>query len=109
MSIVPAPRELADFACATRPDWTRDELDGAIAVALMAWPWPRVGLTLARMVFDADSDPRDLIEASRSPLERRPTHALFQAGLAMAREAIERPDTTEDNNSEGMTPHETDD
>lgn len=69
----PAAFELAELVCKMREDWDRTETDGAIrAAGLNGWTWPQTVQAAARLACMPDQYPRDLVEASRKPLEHRP-------------------------------------
>ncbi len=68
-----APFELAELVCAMREDWDRAETDGAIrAAGLAGWSWAQTAQVAVRLASIPDQTPRDLVEATRKPLEHRP-------------------------------------
>ena len=88
----PAPLQLADLAAVMRPDWDRNQLEGAIAQARTSgWSWPRVFMETARLLVMEDSSPRDLTEAARDQTApRRPADPEVTRGWASAiRETLE--------------------
>lgn len=56
--IVDAPRELAAFVCATRPDWTEDETMTAIGACRTAgFEWPRIALGMVVLALRDETPP----------------------------------------------------
>jgi hypothetical protein len=64
-----APRELLDFACATRPDWTREETWNAMHAAKTAGlDWTRLALRLMGIALREETpptSPRELWDFAR--------------------------------------------
>ena len=84
-----APRELLAFACATRPDWDRDEIWSAMHAARTAGlGWDKLALRLMAIALregDPPSRPRELWDYARgitSASQGRPATEEFRAGLA---------------------------
>jgi hypothetical protein len=64
-----APRELLDLACATRPDWTRDEVWNSMHAAKTAGlDWTRLALRLMGIALREEvppTSPRELWDFAR--------------------------------------------
>jgi len=88
-----ATPQLLDLAAGMRPDWSRDDLSGALTAARSSgWPWPRACMTAVRLLCDPEATPRDLLAEVRNPLAREtavsvaphevPEYAAARAELA---------------------------
>jgi hypothetical protein len=87
-AVHPAPLQLADLAAVMRPDWPREQLEGAIAAARQSWSWPRIFGEVARLLVDEDSSPRDLTVAARDPMTRTQPSPNYREWAQACREAV---------------------
>jgi hypothetical protein len=70
-AVHPAAIELTALAVAVRPDWDGDIVAGVLQRARdEKMPWPKVLVSLPRLMADPDASPRDLLKACASPLGR---------------------------------------
>jgi hypothetical protein len=66
-----ANAELAALAAAVREDWAPAAVEGAILTAQFAgWSWERTLMAVVVLMTREDGEPRDLVEATRDPLNR---------------------------------------
>ena len=73
--IHPAPREFAEWACATRPDWDRSELDGALLAIGAARPpdreipdhWRRTVNSVLPLLWDGQATVRQVRDLAGRP------------------------------------------
>jgi hypothetical protein len=86
-----ASRELLDLACATRPDWTREETWNAIHAARTAGlDWERLALRLLGIAFRKESPPSrpgelwDFARGITTKAAERPPPAEHVAGAIAA-------------------------
>lgn len=84
-----APRELLAFACATRPDWDRDETWNAMLAAKTAGlPWDKLALRLMAIALREETPPtrpRELWDHARGITARTtagPATGEFKDALA---------------------------
>ncbi|HMG64530.1 MAG TPA: hypothetical protein VK599_16425 [Streptosporangiaceae bacterium] len=86
-----APRELLSLACATRPDWTREETWNAIHAARTAGlEWDRLALRLMAIAFREETpptSPRELWDAVRGLRDLPGTGAPPGAGYLAVKAA----------------------
>jgi len=64
--------ELLALATAVRDEGWAAQLDGALTAAAYNsdWDWPRTARYAARLIFDPEAQPRELLDAVRGPIER---------------------------------------
>jgi len=67
VTAVEAPRELLDLACATRPDWDREEAWQALhACHAAGWTWDRTLKRVTGLLLRDDGEPRELRDDARA-------------------------------------------
>ncbi|MFE4658106.1 hypothetical protein ACFRFJ_15650 [Streptomyces hydrogenans] len=98
---VPARRELATLAAATRPDWDPAAIHEALVAAQISQiVWGQVLAEMGRLMADPEARPSDLATTSPDSWRRRrppPPPETAHRGAAAARAALhadDDPDTT---------------